>query len=75
MVEAPTFPLPTPAIHVWVAYLTARCNFACDYCIQKPRMIPGQRRKPWGRYQELSGRQWVDALNAFPVRRCAPSIR
>ena len=27
------FPLPTPEIHVWVAYLTARCNFACSrYC-------------------------------------------
>lgn len=69
-----TFPLPTPEIHVWVAYLTARCNFACDYCIQKPRMIPGQRRKPWGRYQELTGRQWVDALNAFPVRPEHPLI-
>lgn len=68
------FPLPTPEIHVWVAYLTARCNFACDYCIQKPQMIPGQRRKPWGRYQELTGRQWVDALNAFPVRPEHPLI-
>ena len=69
-----TFPLPTPEIHVWVAYLTARCNFACDYCIQKPAMIPGQRRKPWGRYKELSGRQWVDALNGFPVRPEHPLI-
>lgn len=68
------FPLPTPEIHVWVAYLTARCNFACDYCIQKPQMIPGQRRKPWGRYQELTGRQWVEALNAFPVRPVHPLI-
>lgn len=72
---APTpFPLPTPEIHVWVAYLTARCNFACDYCIQKPKMVPGQRRKPWGRYQELTGQQWVDALNAFPVRPEHPLI-
>ncbi|MCA8950869.1 MAG: radical SAM protein [Planctomycetes bacterium] len=70
----PRFPLPTPEIHVWVAYLTARCNFACDYCIQKPQMIPGQRRKPWGRYRELTGRQWVDALNAFPVRPEHPLI-
>lgn len=68
------FPLPTPEIHVWVAYLTARCNFACDYCIQKPAMIPGQRRKPWGKYKELTGRQWVDALNAFPVRPEHPLI-
>lgn len=74
MVQAAPFPLPTPEIHVWVAYLTARCNFACDYCIQKPKMIPGQRRKPWGRYQELTGRQWVDALNAFPVRPEHPLI-
>ena len=74
MVESPAFPLPTPEIHVWVAYLTARCNFACDYCIQKPKMIPGQRRKPWGRYRELTGRQWVDALNAYPVRPEHPLI-
>ncbi|HEB51818.1 MAG TPA: radical SAM protein [bacterium] len=74
MAQAARFPLPTPEIHVWVAYLTARCNFACDYCIQKPRMIPGQRRKPWGRYRELTGRQWVDALNAFPVRPEHPLI-
>ncbi len=68
------FPLPTPEIHVWVAYLTARCNFACDYCIQKPQIVPGQRRKPWGKYAELTGRQWVDALNAFPVRPVHPLI-
>lgn len=74
MAEPAPFPLPTPEIHVWVAYLTARCNFACDYCIQKPKMVPGQRRKPWGRYQELSGRQWVDALNGFPVRPSHPLI-
>lgn len=74
MTAETAFPLPTPEIHVWVCYLTARCNFACDYCIQKPRMIPGQRRKPWGRYQELTGRQWVDALNAFPVRPEHPLI-
>jgi len=74
MVDAAPFPLPTPEIHVWVAYLTARCNFACDYCIQKPQMVPGQKRKPWGRYQELSGAQWVDALNAFPVRPEHPLI-
>lgn len=42
------FPLPTPEIHVWVAYLTARCNFACDYCIQKPQMIPGQEAQAVG---------------------------
>ena len=30
MAEPARFPLPTPEIHVWVAYLTARCNFACD---------------------------------------------
>ncbi len=74
MVEPARFPLPTPEIHVWVAYLTARCNFACDYCIQKPQIVPGQKRKPWGRYQELTGRQWVDALNAFPVRPVHPLI-
>ncbi len=74
MAEPAPFPLPTPEIHVWVAYLTARCNFACDYCIQKPQMVPGQRRKPWGRYQELTGRQWVSALNAFPVRPMHPLI-
>lgn len=68
------FPLPTPEIHVWVAYLTARCNFACDYCIQKPQMIPGKPRKPWGRYRELSGAQWVEALNGFPVRPEHPLI-
>jgi MoaA/NifB/PqqE/SkfB family radical SAM enzyme len=37
-------------------------------------MVPGQRRKPWGRYQELTGRQWVDALNGFPVRPEHPLI-
>lgn len=74
MAEPAPFPLPTPEIHVWVAYLTARCNYACDYCIQKPQMIPGQRRKPWGRYQELTGAQWVEALNAFPVRPEHPLI-
>lgn len=74
MPTAARFPLPTAEIHVWVAYLTARCNFACDYCIQKPQMIPGQRRKPWGRYQELTGRQWVEALNAYPVRPEHPLI-
>jgi MoaA/NifB/PqqE/SkfB family radical SAM enzyme len=74
MAEPARFPLPTPEIHVWVAYLTARCNFACDYCIQKPQMVPGQKRKPWGKYQELTGRQWVDALNAFPVRPVHPLI-
>lgn len=74
MPDPARFPLPTPEIHVWVAYLTARCNFACDYCIQKPQMVPGQRRKPWGRYQELTGRQWVDALNGFPVRPEHPLI-
>lgn len=68
------FPLPTPEINVWVAYLTARCNFACDYCIQKPAMMPGQPRKPWGRYRELTGRQWVDSLNAFPLRPVHPLI-
>ncbi|MBL8753804.1 MAG: radical SAM protein [Planctomycetes bacterium] len=74
MAEPARFPLPTPEIHVWVAYLTARCNFACDYCIQKPQMVPGQRRKPWGKYTELTGAQWVDALNAFPVRPEHPLI-
>lgn len=74
MAQPARFPLPTPEIHVWVAYLTARCNFACDYCIQKPKMVPGQRRKPWGRYQELTGVQWVEALNAFPVRPEHPLI-
>ncbi|GAB4151135.1 MAG: hypothetical protein Fur0037_19870 [Planctomycetota bacterium] len=74
MPTAERFPLPTAEIHVWVAYLTARCNFACDYCIQKEAMIPGVRRKPWARYRELSGRQWVDALNGFPVRPEHPLI-
>jgi MoaA/NifB/PqqE/SkfB family radical SAM enzyme len=74
MAHPARFPLPTKEIHVWVAYLTARCNFACDYCIQKPQMVPGQKRKPWGRYQELTGAQWVDALNAFPVRPEHPLI-
>lgn len=74
MAQAAQFPLPTEEAHVWVAYLTARCNFSCDYCIQKPQLIPGQRRKPWGRYHELTGRQWVDALNAFPVRPEHPLI-
>ena len=74
MAQAAQFPLPTAEIHVWVAYLTARCNFACDYCIQKPKMVPGQRRKPWGRYRELTGKQWVDALNAYPVRPEHPLI-
>src|SRR5262249_16123360 len=74
MSEGARFPLPTPEIHVWVAYLTARCNFACTYCIQKPSMVPGERRRPWGRYDELSGRQWVEALNAFPVRPEHPLI-
>ena len=70
----PRFPLPTTEIHNWVCYLTARCNFACDYCIQKPGMVPGQKRKPWGKYDELTGRQWVDALNAYPVRPEHPLI-
>ncbi|MGE3353443.1 MAG: radical SAM protein [Planctomycetota bacterium] len=74
MSPSSSFPLPTPHPHQWVAYLTARCNYACDYCMQKPGLVPGQRRKPWGRYQELAGRQWVDALNAFPVRPEAPLI-
>lgn len=68
------FPLPTSEIHNWVCYLTARCNFACDYCIQKPGMVPGERRRPWGRYDELTGRQWVEALNAYPVRPEHPLI-
>ncbi len=68
------FVLPTSEIHVWVCHLTARCNFACDYCIQKPGMRPGEKRKPWGRYDELTGAQWVDALNAFPVRPEHPLI-
>ena len=68
------FPLPTHGIHNWVCYLTARCNYACDYCIQKPGMQPGQKRKPWGRYDELTGRQWVDALNGFPERPNNPLI-
>jgi MoaA/NifB/PqqE/SkfB family radical SAM enzyme len=68
------FPLPTTEIHNWVCYLTARCNFACDYCIQKPGMVPGEKRKPWGRYDELTGRQWVEALNACPVRPEHPLI-
>lgn len=68
------FQLPTSEIHNWVCYLTARCNFACDYCIQKPGMVPGQKRKPWGRYDELTGRQWVDALNSYPVRPEHPLI-
>jgi MoaA/NifB/PqqE/SkfB family radical SAM enzyme len=71
---AARFVLPTSAIHVWVCHLTARCNFACDYCIQKPGMQPGTKRRPWGRYDELSGAQWVDALNAFPVRPEHPLI-
>ena len=73
MTEA-RFQLPTSEIHNWVCYLTARCNFACDYCIQKPGMVPGERRKPWGRYDELTGRQWVEALNAYPVRPEHPLI-
>ncbi len=68
------FPLPTSEIHNWVCYLTARCNFACDYCIQKPEMRPGEKRKPWGKYEELTGRQWVDALNGCPVRPEHPLI-
>jgi len=69
--EAPMtqpFPVPHDPAHVWVLYLTARCNFACDYCIQKPGMIPGKPRKPWGRYKELTGAQWVEALNGLPIR-------
>ncbi len=62
------FPLPTAAAHQWVVYLTARCNFSCDYCIQKGRIVPGAKRKPWGRYEELPGSRWVEALNAIPVR-------
>lgn len=62
------FPLPIAAAHQWVVYLTARCNFACDYCIQKGRIVPGTPRRPWGRYDELPGHAWVEALNAMPVR-------
>ena len=66
--DAANFPLPTANPAQWVLYLTARCNFACDYCIQKGRIVPGQKRKPWGRYDELTGEQWVTALNAMPTR-------
>ena len=37
-------------------------------------MTPDQSRKPWARYRELSGKEWVDALNAFPVRPEHPLI-
>ncbi|MEZ5989254.1 MAG: radical SAM protein [Planctomycetota bacterium] len=66
--ETAEFALPTSEIHVWVVYLTARCNFNCSYCIQKEVMTPDRPRKPWLRYRELSGREWVEALNALPVR-------
>ncbi len=66
--DSAQFPLPTAQPSQWVVYLTARCNFACDYCIQKGRIIPGQRRKPWGKYEELTGEQWVRAFNDLPVR-------
>ena len=66
--ETAEIALPTSEIHVWVVYLTARCNFNCSYCIQKEVMTPDRPRKPWLRYRELSGREWVEALNALPVR-------
>lgn len=66
--DAPPFPIPTAKAHQWVVYLTARCNFACDYCIQKGLIAPGAVRRPWARYDELSGAQWVQSLNALPVR-------
>ncbi|MFQ5504155.1 MAG: radical SAM protein [Planctomycetota bacterium] len=66
--ERPDFPLPTSHAHQWVLYLTARCNFSCDYCIQKGLIVPGSPRRPWARYDELSGEAWVEALNAMPVR-------
>ena len=75
MADPATFPLPTPEIHVWVAYLTARCNFACDYCIQKPQDDPGPAAEALGPLPGAdSGREWVDALNAFPVRPEHPLI-
>jgi MoaA/NifB/PqqE/SkfB family radical SAM enzyme len=66
--SSPSFPLPTAKAHQWVVYLTARCNFSCDYCIQKGMIIPGTKRKPWGRYDELSGEAWVSALNGLAKR-------
>ncbi len=64
----PSFPLPTANPHQWVVYLTARCNFSCDYCIQKGQIVPGAKRRPWSRYDELSGKNWVEALNGFKER-------
>ena len=66
--ESREFPLPTAQPHQWVVYLTARCNFACDYCIQKGQIVPGQKRRPWSRYDELAGKEWVAAFNAMPTR-------
>ncbi len=68
MKEFPKFPLPTAEIHVWVVYLSARCNFNCSYCIQKQIMSPDETRRPWARYQELSGKEWVAAFNGLSTR-------
>ena len=71
---AETFPLPLEEPHVWVCILTARCNMACSYCIQKGLVLPGVPRRPWRRYEEMAGREWVRALNDLPCRPEHPLI-
>ena len=69
-----SFPLPLEEPHVWVCILTARCNMACTYCIQKGMVLPGVPRRPWRRYDEMPGKEWVRALNDLPLRPEHPLI-
>ncbi len=68
------FPLPLEETHVWVCILTARCNMACSYCIQKGMVLPGTPRRPWRNYDEMPGKEWVRALNDLPARPEHPLI-
>jgi len=69
-----SFPLPLGEPHVWVCILTARCNMACSYCIQKGMVLPSAPRRPWRNYREMEGKEWVRALNDLPVRPEHPLI-
>ena len=69
-----SFPLPLREPHVWVCILTARCNMACSYCIQKGMVLPGIPRRPWRKYREMAGIEWVRALNDLPARPEHPLI-
>ena len=51
------------------AFLTMRCNLDCSFCLNNLESSKEFDRK---RFKEISGRQWVDALNKIDSRQGVP---